>query len=62
MANGLSAIVYGLNRTNEVSGYCVGSPQYVVQREFCRPTCALGSRWTSATEKWMLPHGVRFLR
>jgi TonB-dependent receptor len=45
--SGLSAIVYGLNLTNEVFGFYNGSPQYVVQREFYKPTIAGGFRWTS---------------
>jgi len=51
MVNGFSAIVYGLNLTNEVFGFYNGSPQYVVQREFYKPTYAIGLRWTSGTEK-----------
>ncbi len=51
LVNGFSAIVYALNLTNEVFGFYNGSPQYVVQREFYKPTYALGLRWTSGTEK-----------
>jgi len=42
----LSVVVYGLNLTNEVFGFYNGSPQYVVQREFYKPTFAVGVRWT----------------
>jgi TonB-dependent receptor len=42
---GLSVVVYGLNLTNEVFGFYNGSPQYVVQREFYKPTFAVGFRW-----------------
>jgi TonB-dependent receptor len=45
LAQGLSAVVYGLNLTNEVFGFYNGSPQYVVQREFYKPTFAAGVRW-----------------
>lgn len=41
----LSVVVYGLNLTNEVFGFYNGSTQYVVQREFYRPTLAVGVRW-----------------
>jgi TonB-dependent receptor len=45
---GLSLIVYGLNLNNEVFGFYNGSPQYVLQREFYKPTFAVGARWNSA--------------
>ncbi len=45
VAAGLSVIVYGLNLTNEVFGFYNGSPQYVLQREFYKPTFAAGVRW-----------------
>jgi TonB-dependent receptor len=45
VATGMSVIVYGLNLTNEVFGFYNGSPQYVVQREFYKPTFAAGIRW-----------------
>jgi hypothetical protein len=45
VASGLSVIVYGLNLTNEVFGFYNGSTQYVVQREFYKPTFAFGVRW-----------------
>ena len=37
-------MVYGLNLNNEVFGFYNGSPQYVVQREFYKPTIAFGVR------------------
>jgi TonB-dependent receptor len=46
LANGLSIVVYGLNLNNEVFGFYNGSPQYVVQREFYKPTFAVGFRLT----------------
>jgi TonB-dependent receptor len=51
MTKQLYAVVYGLNLNNEVFGFYNGSPQYVVQREFYKPTYALGLRWQSAKEK-----------
>ena len=44
VAHGVSVVVYGLNLTNEVFGVYNGSPQYVVQREFYKPTFAIGVR------------------
>ena len=48
---GLSAIVYGLNMNNEVFGFYNGSPQYVVQREFYKPTYAVGFRYVLSGER-----------
>jgi TonB-dependent receptor len=45
VASGLSVVVYGLNLSNEIFGFYNGSPQYVVQREFYKPTFAAGVRW-----------------
>ena len=45
LASGVSVVVYGLNLTNEVFGFYNGSPQYVVQREFYKPTFAIGVRF-----------------
>jgi TonB-dependent receptor len=45
LARGLSVVVYSLNLTNEVFGFYNGGPQYVVQREFYKPTFAAGVRW-----------------
>jgi TonB-dependent receptor len=46
LARSVSVVVYGLNLTNEVFGFYNGSPQYVVQREFYKPTFAFGVRLT----------------
>ena len=51
MWRGLSAIVYGLNMNNEVFGFYNGSPQYVVQREFYKPTYAVGFRYVLSGER-----------
>ncbi len=50
LAHGLSVYGYGLNLNNEVFGFYNGSPQYVVQREYYKPTFAAGLRWTSRSE------------
>jgi len=51
MARGLSFVMYGLNINNEVFGFYNGSPQYMVQREYYRPTIAAGLRWSPLHEK-----------
>ncbi len=38
-----SAMVYGLNLTNEVFGYYTGSPMFVNQREYYKSTYAAGT-------------------
>jgi len=48
---GFTALVSGLNLTNEVFGFYNGSPQYVVQREYYKPTYSAGLRWTSSRER-----------
>ena len=45
LARGLQFFAYGLNLTNEVFGFYNGSPQYVVQREYYKPSFAMGVRW-----------------
>ena len=49
--SGFSAIVYGLNLTDEVFGYYTGSPIFVNQREWYKPTYAAGIRYTLNREK-----------
>ncbi|MCU1317245.1 MAG: TonB-dependent receptor [Candidatus Acidoferrum typicum] len=49
--HGLSFVMYGLNINNEVFGFYNGSPQYMVQREFYKPTIAAGVRWSPLHEK-----------
>jgi TonB-dependent receptor len=46
MSRQLSLVISGLNLTNEVFGFYNGSPQYVLQREFYKPTYAMGFRYT----------------
>jgi hypothetical protein len=48
VSHDFSVVVYGLNLNNEVFGFYNGSPQYVVQREFYKPTYAIGVRFTPA--------------
>ncbi|HKT46966.1 MAG TPA: TonB-dependent receptor [Candidatus Acidoferrales bacterium] len=50
LAHGFSFVMYGLNLNNEVFGFYNGSPQYVLQREFYRPTVAAGFRWSPTRE------------
>jgi TonB-dependent receptor len=51
IGHGLSAVVYGLNLTNEVFGYYQGSPIFVNQREFYKTDYAGGFRYTFNREK-----------
>lgn len=46
MTHGLSFVAYGLNLTNEVFGFYQGSPQYMIQREYYKPSFAAGFRWS----------------
>jgi len=50
LAHGLNFIAYGLNLNNEVFGFYQGSPQYMIQREYYRPTYAFGFRWSPSFE------------
>jgi TonB-dependent receptor len=52
LAKGFTAVVYGLNLTNEVFGFYYGSPIWDNQREFYKPTIGGGLRWTSSREKF----------
>lgn len=49
--NGLTFLVQGENINNEVFGFYTGSPIYVDQREFYRPTISFGFRWEPLAEK-----------
>jgi TonB-dependent receptor len=51
MARGLSLVMYGLNLNNEVFGFYNGSPQFMLQREFYKPTVAAGLRWSPLHER-----------
>jgi TonB-dependent receptor len=51
LEKGFTFIAAILNTNNEVFGFYNGSPQYVLQREFYKPTYSLGMRWTPFREK-----------
>ena len=51
MMHGFQFVMYGLNINNEVFGFYNGSPQYMLQREYYRPTIAAGFRWTPLHER-----------
>src|SRR5579863_2077133 len=50
LTKSLSALWQGLNLTDEVFGFYNGSPQYVTQREFYKPTYTFGLRWEPRRE------------
>jgi hypothetical protein len=50
MPHGLSLIVSGLNLNNEVFGFYQGSSQYMIQREYYRPTFSVGIHWSPSRE------------
>jgi TonB-dependent receptor len=45
LPRGLTLMAYGLNLTNEVFGYYQGSPQFVNQREYYKPSYAFGMKY-----------------
>ena len=47
----MSFVVYGLNLTDEVFGYYNGSPIFVNQQEYYKPTYAAGFRYSLNREK-----------
>jgi TonB-dependent receptor len=51
LGHGLTAVVYGLNLTDEVFGYYTGSTIFVNQREYYKPTYAAGMRYSFNHEK-----------
>ena len=51
MTHGIQFVMYGLNINNEVFGFYNGSPQYMLQREYYRPTIAAGMRWSPTHER-----------
>jgi TonB-dependent receptor len=50
LPKGFSFVMYGLNLNNEVFGFYQGSPQYMIQREYYKPTVAAGFRWSPRHE------------
>jgi outer membrane receptor protein involved in Fe transport len=51
LQHGFTVVAYGLNLTNEVFGFYNGQPQYMIQREYYKPTFAFGMRWSPTHEK-----------
>jgi TonB-dependent receptor len=49
--SGLQLQIEGLNLNNEVFGFYNGSPQYMTQREYYKPTYSASLRWTSRAGK-----------
>ncbi|MDQ2834894.1 MAG: TonB-dependent receptor [Acidobacteriota bacterium] len=48
VARHLRVVVSGLNLSNEVFGFYVGSPVYPIQREYYKPSLLFGFRWDSS--------------
>lgn len=46
----LTLLVQGLNLTDEVFGFYNGSPWYIIQREYYKPTYSFGLRWEPRRE------------
>jgi TonB-dependent receptor len=51
LSHGLTLVSYILNANNEVFGFYNGSPKYMIQREYYRPTYAVGFRWNPTFER-----------
>ena len=50
ITKGFSVVATGLNMNNEVFGFFNGSPKYVDQREYYKPTYSFGLRWNMPHE------------
>lgn len=50
IGKGFTAMAIGQNMNNEVFGFYNGSPQYMLQREYYKPTYMGGVRWTQHHE------------
>lgn len=50
LGRGFKVLASGQNMNNEVFGFYNGSPQYLVQREYYKPTYSGGIRWTLTRE------------
>jgi hypothetical protein len=46
LTKGFSVLASGENMNNEVFGFFNGSPKYVAQREYYKPTYSFGLRWS----------------
>jgi TonB-dependent receptor len=51
VAKGFSVLASGLNMNNEVFGFFNGSPKYMTQREYYKPTFSFGLRWNPHHEQ-----------
>jgi TonB-dependent receptor len=51
IAKGFSVLASGLNMNNEVFGFFNGSPKYMTQREYYKPTFSFGLRWNPHHEQ-----------
>ncbi|HKN23826.1 MAG TPA: TonB-dependent receptor [Candidatus Acidoferrum sp.] len=51
LEKGFTFVAYILNANNEVFGFYNGSSQYLIQREYYKPTYALGLRWSPTTRE-----------
>jgi TonB-dependent receptor len=51
VSHGFTIISYILNANNEVFGFYNGSSQYMIQREYYKPTFAVGVRWSPVRER-----------
>jgi len=51
IAKGFSVLASGQNMNNEVFGFYNGSPKYVTQREYYKPTFSFGLRWNPHHEQ-----------
>jgi TonB-dependent receptor len=51
IAKGFSVLASGLNMNNEVFGFYNGSPKYMTQREYYKPTFSFGLRWNAHHEQ-----------
>jgi TonB-dependent receptor len=50
LAKGFSLLASGQNMNNEVFGFYNGSPKYMTQREYYKPTYSFGLRWNPRHE------------
>jgi outer membrane receptor protein involved in Fe transport len=50
LAKGFTVLASGQNMNNEVFGFYNGSPQYMTQREYYKPTYSVGLRWNPHRE------------
>jgi TonB-dependent receptor len=51
LAKGFSVLASGLNMNNEFFGFYNGSPKYMTQREYYKPTFSFGLRWNPHHEQ-----------